>query len=169
MDIEKKISDFKSLSKVANKVELQNIFLIYSEVRRSLDADYEFNKVGAEIASGGTLYEDHKAHFIAKVQFSLKGKPEGTEDDNEIVSIVNEYIVRYSVADRKGLTKKDIKAFCNINAVYNAWPYWREYVQSMTNRMDIPTLIMPLLKFRGPSKKEEGETKTTKKHKKIKA
>ncbi|MCP4303452.1 MAG: hypothetical protein GY788_00925 [bacterium] len=29
---------------------------------------------------------------------------------------------------------KDIAQFLRWNAVFNAWPYWREYVQSMSAR-----------------------------------
>lgn len=39
----------------------------------------------------------------------------------------------------------DISAFAKFNATVNAWPYWREFVQSMTSRMDIPTITVPLL------------------------
>jgi hypothetical protein len=30
-------------------------------------------------------------------------------------------------------------------AVYHAWPYWREFVQSATSRMGLPVLRMPLI------------------------
>lgn len=38
--------------------------------------------------------------------------------------------------------------YCNIiNPISNAWPYWREFVQSMSSRMGFPALTVPLLEI----------------------
>ena len=34
-----------------------------------------------------------------------------------------------------------------INPIFNAWPYWREFVQSMSARMGFPALTVPLLQI----------------------
>ncbi|HEX9883411.1 MAG TPA: hypothetical protein VGA79_05555, partial [Desulfobaccales bacterium] len=34
-----------------------------------------------------------------------------------------------------------------INPISNAWPYWREFVQSMSARMGFPALTVPLLEI----------------------
>ncbi|MCC5830871.1 MAG: hypothetical protein JJU36_15600 [Phycisphaeraceae bacterium] len=39
--------------------------------------------------------------------------------------------------------KDQLQAFAEVNAVYNVWPYWREYVQSTLARMGLPTITMP--------------------------
>ena len=66
-------------------------------------------------------------------------------------------------------TEKELQNFCDINAVYNAWPYWREFVHSTMDRMGLPTMTMPLLKFRATKKtdteeKEEPEKEQEEKH-----
>ena len=40
------------------------------------------------------------------------------------------------------------KTFGQINAVFNAWPCWRELVQAPPARMSLPTLTVPV--FRVP-------------------
>ena len=37
--------------------------------------------------------------------------------------------------------------FFKINPVSNAWPYWREFVQSMSTRMGFPALTVPMLEI----------------------
>jgi hypothetical protein len=37
--------------------------------------------------------------------------------------------------------------FVAINPIANAWPYWREFVQSMSTRMGFPALTVPLLEI----------------------
>jgi len=50
------------------------------------------------------------------------------------------------VADRG-----ELDAFAGVNGVFNAWPYFREFVQSMTTRMNVPPIVLPL--FRSPKQK----------------
>ena len=39
-----------------------------------------------------------------------------------------------------------IEAFANTDAVYHAWPYWREFVQSSMARMGLPPIMIPLFR-----------------------
>ena len=41
----------------------------------------------------------------------------------------------------------DFEYFLTINPISNAWPYWREFVQSMSARMGFPALTVPLLEI----------------------
>ena len=34
-----------------------------------------------------------------------------------------------------------------VNPISHAWPYWREFVQSMSGRMGFPALTVPLLEI----------------------
>ncbi len=47
-----------------------------------------------------------------------------------------------------------------INPISNAWPYWREFVQSMSARMGFPALTVPLLEIvpkKTPTKKAKSQ------------
>jgi hypothetical protein len=46
-----------------------------------------------------------------------------------------------------------------INPISHAWPYWREFVQSMSARMGFPALTVPLLEI-VPKKTETKEVKS---------
>jgi hypothetical protein len=40
-----------------------------------------------------------------------------------------------------------VEHFMTINPISHAWPYWREFVQSMSSRMGFPALTVPLLEI----------------------
>jgi len=40
-----------------------------------------------------------------------------------------------------------VEYLMTINPISNAWPYWREFVQSMSSRMGFPALTVPLLEI----------------------
>ena len=77
--------------------------------------------------------------------------------DEPVVSlhVVATFLVQYSIKEVDEqprlidqpveVKSTDIHAFSDFNATFNAWPYWREFVQSMTGRMGLPTVIIPVL------------------------
>jgi len=46
----------------------------------------------------------------------------------------------------------DIEQFAVINAPFNAWAYWREFVQSSLARLNLPTFAMPLFRISDATK-----------------
>ena len=64
-----------------------------------------------------------------------------------IVKVCCDYMLTYKMKANAELSKEDLKNFSNTNALYNAWPYVREFVQAMCNRMEIPPMTLPLLRI----------------------
>jgi len=52
-----------------------------------------------------------------------------------------------------------------INPISDAWPYWREFVQSMSTRMGFPALTVPLLEIVPKKPKEKKEKRQRAKRK----
>jgi hypothetical protein len=44
-----------------------------------------------------------------------------------------------------------LAAFANVNGIYNAWPYFRELVQSMASRAGLPPIVLPVFRVARPS------------------
>src|SRR5262245_34914276 len=60
------------------------------------------------------------------------------------VSISASFRAMYSF-DGEAIVKEDLLAFGRVNGLFNAWPYWREFAQSATQRLELPGLVFPLL------------------------
>ncbi len=56
------------------------------------------------------------------------------------------------------ICNENLEYAINIIPISNAWPYWREFVQSMSTRMGFPALTVPLLEI-VPKKPVGKETK----------
>lgn len=80
---------------------------------------------------------------VLEILFTLIGD---FADGREGLRIQVRYGLAYSIKSLEGITTDQINAFGNIVGVNNAWPYWREFVQSMINRMNLPPLTLPLLR-----------------------
>jgi len=78
------------------------------------------------------------------------------------------YALAYQIDTFDGLIQEGFKQFANLNGIYNAWPYWREFVQSMIGRMSLPPLTIPVFRIFEPSS-ETRKTKQQQNKKKKKA
>ena len=61
----------------------------------------------------------------------------------------------YRIPDEERFSTHELEAFARINAVFNAWPYWRELVQASLTRMSMPVFTVPV--YRVPSSNRAGE------------
>lgn len=57
------------------------------------------------------------------------------------------YEVDYVLREGFKITPEHVKAFKDGNAIFNVWPYFREYLQSNLQRMDLPPLTAPFLRL----------------------
>ena len=56
-------------------------------------------------------------------------------------------VLEYEAKAVGDLPAANLRAFAETNGVFNAWPYWREFAQSMAARMGIPRLVIPVFRF----------------------
>lgn len=88
-------------------------------------------------------------------------------DDREVATLKCDMALDYKVRDAdlfQRLTDEDCHLFAELNGVYNAWPYLREFCQSSSLRMGLPIPVMlpslppnaPLASFGGASGPEQG-------------
>jgi len=157
MQIEKSAKDFRLLAKVVKKAELIDLSLLQSSTWRSLDAlDYEHVEGVFEISA--KFLKRHEQGFLAKTKFTLKVSPlieDEKQEQKEIAVIKTEYVLNYSLPKKADFSQGELGAFCRINAVYNAWPFWREFLRNTCDKMELPLPLLPLLKFRGVKKSNE--------------
>jgi len=70
--------------------------------------------------------------------------------DRAIITIDATFLLIYGIENFDGLKQKGYQQFADMNGVYNAWPYWRELVQSTIARMGLPTLVLPVFRIVEP-------------------
>ncbi len=76
----------------------------------------------------------------------------------EFIEVGATYELTYHVLDQSGLTQRDFDAFADMNAVFNAWPYFREFLQSALVRMGLPPFTLPVLRVGTASSSPAGGT-----------
>ncbi|MBN1908221.1 MAG: protein-export chaperone SecB [Pirellulales bacterium] len=67
--------------------------------------------------------------------------------DEKHLHIEAAFELLYEIGGQEKIALEQMRAFGQIVGVNNAWPYWREFVQSTTTRMGLPPLTMPLMRL----------------------
>jgi hypothetical protein len=173
LDIEK--VDSEIAARVAQRYRLQEIYLVDAKISRDpLTVSPETLSLQHKCSTDGlTPYVANKyiVHFrvaafdgkephklIMKIEASFctsyveKSQPEPLipEDDADSLLEYAEHII-------------------TINPISHAWPYWREFVQSMSSRMGFPALTVPLLEITAKKTKSQPVKKGSTRRKKVSA
>jgi preprotein translocase subunit SecB len=63
------------------------------------------------------------------------------------VQVKATFEVRYGLPKGFSVSRDELEAFAQTNAIFNVWPYWREFVQSVFTRMGLPPLTLPVFRL----------------------
>ncbi len=143
--------DMEAVARVAREAELQDIYLLRADVSR-LGPEPIQGRLVLDFNCQSRLLEERGEDRLLSVacDFSLAARKEG-ESPEEVMHVEATFLVSYTFPEGKEFTPEEVHQFARINPLYNAWAYWREFVHSMTARMGLPPLLVPLLKI-GPRK-----------------
>ncbi len=127
---------------VSQRVELDNILLMETVARRKplrggLPAHISINVNVQTNADKKQGVIQVRPHFVLVARFD-------DESGDELLRIEAVFLLHYRLPSFEGLRKPNIMAFGEMNGLYNAWPYWREFVQATTVRMGLPALTIPV-------------------------
>lgn len=123
------------------QIELKWVYLENATVKRhrAPDFDKDFQYVGKE---GKRSFESTDDGFRAHYQYTISLNEIGTEEP--FAELKCTYAAAYT--SNKPMTRDLFAIFKELNLPLNTWPYVREFVHGMTNRMGLPTLVLRSLK-----------------------
>ncbi len=132
--------DRESVSALIKNVKIHDVFLAQCRVGRlgpineELRIDIDHTAEGQELNDGREV--------VAVLRFRLQAS---NLKDRSLQSfhIVAEFHAHYSLDKTVKASAAALDRFAATNGVFNLWPYWREFVQSMSTRMGLPPLTVP--------------------------
>ena len=81
--------------------------------------------------------------ICAEVRFTLEGRMEQGRTGPPSFLIEATFQGIYEVPTDIETDESSLELFAQTNGTFNLWPYWREFVQSMSARMGLPTITVP--------------------------
>lgn len=151
---------------VSDRVQLKDVRLVSSKCDQTPEA--ASGKKTYDINYSTEVQVDRKSGYvvvIAKFHFEVFIE---SKTSQPVILIDASFLLSYKIENFEGLTKKGFERFANLNGIYNAWPYWREFVQNTIVRMGLPSLSIHVFRIVEPLEKKTISKKTAKKKVKSK-
>ncbi len=146
---------------VSDRVELKDIRLISSKCSQIPEAT--MGKKTYNIDYSAKVHADKENGYIIVIpEFHFEAFSQ-SKTQKPAILIDASFVLSYKIDNFKGLTQKGFEQFANLNGIYNAWPYWREFIQNTLVRMGLPSLSIPVFRIVEPPKEKAPEKKMTKK------
>ena len=126
------------------RAELQSVRLADCKVstkRRAADSD-EGHDPFALVTTADGKRDGEKLQ--CEFNFTLNAAHESP--DSRRIEILLTLEATYKVPSEITVSSEQIRAFAATNGMLNVWPYWREFVQSITSRAGLPPLTLPLFR-----------------------
>lgn len=89
------------------------------------------------------LHQEIVAIFPFTINVELKS-PDDSESPIRVADVQATWRLHYAVQQGVDIYDPDIEDFVGVNAFLHAWPYLRAEVQSLTTKVGLPALVLPL-------------------------
>ena len=88
--------------------------------------------------------DDPLDRFFVRLRFTLKiVEKEAEEPSPSLVEMMARFVILYDLPKSDGITREGLVTFAGSSGVFSVWPYWREFVHSMSLRLAVPPIILP--------------------------
>jgi preprotein translocase subunit SecB len=124
--------------KIISTLELKNIFLS----KLSSDGNYKAISENMQVKiSDDAFFEYGNNIFTITTNYILQAK---NQSDEIALEIKCTFILQYN--SPQPITADFFDIYKKTSLPFNVWPYFREQVNNITSRMNIPPLTLPLIK-----------------------
>ena len=152
LDMEAEARVAQCAARVAQRYVLQEIFLVDAKISRdplieSPEALSLEHKCDAEFLK----FDEEKDILFIRCNFRVAAF-NGEEPSKFVMKIEAAFCTSYVSKPDIHMPDDDssvltLMHMLQINPISHAWPYWREFVQSMSARMGYPALTVPMLEI----------------------
>jgi hypothetical protein len=138
------------ISALIAAVQLNNVRLIEASAKTTIRSPKEVGEAAKCSIETSAQVKDilqNPASFyvVASMRLQLAGNKAESEP---AVSVQASVELEYLLPEGFPVRPKELNDFAEINAVFNAWPYWREYIQNAFSRMNLPPFTLPVYRLK---------------------
>ena len=135
-------------SSVAKFVELENIALRGASLSTHLlgGAAPDALDVQSRYRARGELLGSEPARIHAILDFEFEGRSADQSADIPVIRLEATFELVYLLKPGAEYPEGAVSDFAHFNGAYNAWPYWRELVQSVSGRVGLAGIVIPVFR-----------------------
>ena len=140
------------LSRIVSVVQIENVRLRECVCRSPVQPS-DMVELSADMSHDALVTQEPGDGVPLRINVNFVLEIRNAKGDKELVAEVRGvFELSYLLPDDERFTPEELHAFGQFNAVFNAWPYWRELVHASLARMSVPILTIPV--YRLPSSED---------------
>jgi len=145
-------SDKQAARAIAERFDLKRVRMTACDARSTIEDNELPQKttinVQVKVRLGTSVNSPSTSIIIVDAQFRLLSSytDRPTVDAAPPLAVSSQFQLIYESSEQVDATTIDLEAFGHYTALFNVWPFWREFVQSTVVRMGLPPLTVPLFK-----------------------
>ena len=145
----RRISQLKLVAQITPHVEIEDVRLLRLSARVYGNGETDTGRKVRLRLSTASQCKQVGTKLSAEVRFGMGGVQE-QDVTKRVVDVSAVLELSYRLSKEVELTPQQLRAFGKVNALYNAWPYWRELVQTTVARLGLPRLVVPVFRVARP-------------------
>ena len=144
------------LSRIVAAVQIEDVRLCEARCRSAVRPSDTAETINVKTSRKAVVVKKPGDDGSLRIEtsFALEVRNAGDEDELQ-AKISGTFELSYQIPDDESFSSEEIEAFAQVNAVFNAWPYWRELVQASLARMAMPVLTVPVFRVAPRDPREE--------------
>jgi hypothetical protein len=152
------MTDAKGLTvaDVIASVELRDVRLMESTAKTRVRDPKTIPEARLTLSHGTNLINRFPdAFWIGARLVAAIASGRAAEGEASPINIDATFVLTYALPNADEYSDEVLEDFARINSVFNAWPYWREYIQATAARMSLPPVVLPVFRLPRPSGRAE--------------
>ena len=146
------------LSRIVAVVQIENVRLREARCRSAVHPSETASAVNVNTSRDATVVKEPGDDGCLRIETTFTMEVHSANDEEQLQAEIRAtFELSYRIPTEEDFSSEQLKAFGQNNAVFNAWPYWRELVQSSLARMSMPTLTVPVFRVLPRDAIEENE------------
>lgn len=154
------LNEYQRAAQVARFVELQDVSLVSVDSKLLVTKQQFLSGAAAVLETTHSATYEFAAETNSLIVFvSLNAglsEERGDQTKPLVLRVSASFRLEYAFRAKGGPAENErdlfFGAFANVNGTYNVWPYFRELVQSLTGRMGLPPIVIPVFRALPQSK-----------------
>jgi len=142
---------------VSGIVQIEQISLIEFSAMRQPEIEALAVAIKHAAPEVTAQFDGQKKRITVKAKFGIEGSDSQGTEQRTILRVHACFLAIYALepSGSAAITPEQADAFGKVNGLFNVWPYWRELVQSVTTRMALPPLTLPVLHVTGNAQRDD--------------
>lgn len=144
------------MAQLISHVQIEGVRTVEASMRTSITSPVELDPVDAKIGYTARVTQvPSDGRFTVKIDCAFEvhrgneDKPRDTATADVAVHVSFE--LTYRIPAEMTADEDQLAAFARLNGVFNAWPYFREFVHASLARMGLPPFLLPVYRLSSPT------------------